>query len=139
MSSNNKSDMSNSGSESPLFSTGPRGAAFLEKPGSSRESIANRIQSSALGTTRSAAATSVHGDNVALVQSIIADVKPVIPAQSQSRPAEMRQMVRSLVANISDELGSGRHAEDFKRTRSKLVENVNKAGYASVKFCYSTF
>lgn len=141
MSSNNKSDMSTSGSESPLFPTAPRGTAFLERPGSSRDSIANRIQSSALGTTRSAA-TSVHGDPVGLVQSIISDVKPVVP-EKLPRPAEMKRIMGSFAGSISDELGPGRHLgvskEEVKRTRSRLAEGSNKAKYASEIFLYSTF
>jgi hypothetical protein len=140
MSSNNKSDMSTSGSESPLFPSGSRGTAFLERPGSSRDSIANRIQSSSLGTTRSAAC-SVVGGPVGLVQSIISDVKPMIP-EKLPRPADMKRIMGSFAA-ISDELGPGRHMgvskEEFKRTRSRLAEGSNKAKYASEKLLYSAF
>jgi hypothetical protein len=140
MSLNNKSDMSTSGSESPLFPSGSRGTIFLERPGSSRDSIANRIQSSSLGTTRSAASYVV-GDPVGLVQSIISDVKPMVP-EKLPRPAETKRIM-GCFAGISDELGPGRHMgvskEGVKRMRSRLAEGANKAKYASEKLLYSTF
>ncbi|KAJ3687611.1 hypothetical protein LUZ61_016775 [Rhynchospora tenuis] len=116
MSVNNKSDMSTSGSDGPLFSSGPRGAAFLERPG--RESIANRIQSSALGTSRSAA-TSAHADPVGFVQSIISEVKAVIPDQKVSRSCQMQRIVGSIVGNSS--------TEESKRLKVQVDDGTNMA------------
>ncbi|XP_026422057.1 uncharacterized protein LOC113318145 isoform X2 [Papaver somniferum] len=141
MSSSNKYGLASNSPDRPTYPSGQRGvygAASLNKSGSFREGMENRILSSRPGMSRSGATCSP-AEVANFLHSLPLDAKVMVSGQKLPRQAEVSRILSASLGVSQDNTHSGSSTtriapEGIKKAKGALHENVARAS-DQVKVC----
>ncbi|KAM0941243.1 hypothetical protein DsansV1_C17g0146711 [Dioscorea sansibarensis] len=138
MAASSKFDLPSDSPDGSTYMNGQRsshGAASLERVGSFREGLENRVSSSLPSMSRSGSTIS-QGDTNNLVQSLLSDLKPVVLEPRLPRVGELKRGISSILgvspedsvlASVNTKPLPSSSVEELKRVKGNLNESFSKA------------
>ncbi|KAI3967057.1 hypothetical protein MKW92_032870 [Papaver armeniacum] len=142
MSSSNKYGLASNSPDRPTYPSGQRGvygASSLNKSGSFREGMENRILSSRPGMSRSGATCSP-AEVANFLHSLPLDAKVMVSGQKLPRQAEVSRILSASLGMSQDNTHSGSSTtriapEGIKKAKGAILENAGRASSDQVKVC----